>query len=222
MQTLGMSVSRSVIQIVNGRGADKDLGTLVEALIGPELKEFHDPQYVLLNRPATRLLIASDAEGHYAPSKLARTRARYIKYLSDSLLRLYDVRVPASELEPLVQVITWGKRQFEFSCFTDRQLANAINACREKSGGHAVSTASVALARNSQDPNVSFRRLLTQTPKVTKPRLANQLSSVMVNRLRIAEQNNTLERYPISRLLLRTSAIARAVIQDETLLRIQS
>lgn len=82
----------------------------------------------LLIKPPTRLFIAIDPEGLFAPSRVTKTRANILNEIR-AVLRAQGVEHPSpAELDELVEIRTWSASCYEFAQFNDEELAEAIMA----------------------------------------------------------------------------------------------
>lgn len=81
-----------------------------------------------LIKPPTRLLVAVDPEGKQfgSPEKIARTRALIMDEIKDVLKAQGAETVDQSDLDELVEIRTWSESCYEFTHFTDDELADGI------------------------------------------------------------------------------------------------
>ena len=80
----------------------------------------------LLIKPPTRLFIAIDPEGLFAPAKVAKTRTDILDEIR-AVLKAQGVERPnPAELGELVEIHTWSASCYEFAHFSDEELAEGI------------------------------------------------------------------------------------------------
>jgi hypothetical protein len=111
-------------------GADKDpvkVAALAAAPLVAGKAPSQRPAWDLI-KPPTRLLIAIDPEGLFAPSKVAKTRKDILDEIR-AVLRVQGVERPnPAEVDELIQIHTWSASCYEFAHFTDEELADGIMA----------------------------------------------------------------------------------------------
>jgi hypothetical protein len=125
----GRPVPRSLIEIVDMKGVDRDLTLLVRREIVPWLGEDHGT-FVFLRRPPTRVLVAVDPEKKYNTStKRENERVKLVNHMFETLDPKYRTEGVRNGLDGLVEVRSWGKYPWEFANFTLTELAAAIRQC---------------------------------------------------------------------------------------------
>jgi hypothetical protein len=88
------------------------------------------PEGRFLIKPPTRLLVAVDPEGRQFgdPGKVARTRSKIIREIKDVLRAQGVTDADPNEIDELVKIRTWSASCYEFTHFTDEELADGIMA----------------------------------------------------------------------------------------------
>lgn len=82
----------------------------------------------LLIKPPTRLFIAIDPEGYFAPSEVVKTYRKILKEIR-AVLKAQGVEHPnPAELDELIKIHTWSASCYEFAHFSDEELADGIRA----------------------------------------------------------------------------------------------
>lgn len=118
-------------------GANKDpvkVAALAAAPLVAEKAPTQEPAWLLI-KPPTRLSIAIDPEGFFAPSRIATTRRNVINEIR-AVLRAQGVEHPrAAELDELVKIRTWSASCYEFAHFSDEELAEGIMAVHHTING---------------------------------------------------------------------------------------
>jgi hypothetical protein len=119
-------------------GVDRDLEK-VAALAAVPLVSGKAPSQQpawLLIKPPTRLFIAVDPEGKYfAPQNIDKTRTAILNEIR-SVLKAQGVESPnPAELAELVEIRTWSESCYEFSHFTDDELADGVMAVHDDING---------------------------------------------------------------------------------------
>ena len=161
MELLGIRQDKNFIQLVNFTGKRKSLQLLARYAAEPVIGQDYGT-WVALDRPLTRFLILTDAENEYATPKDQRYQR---KLLLDSL----TVNVPPDLRRDLytnrrrdraVEIMTWGKKPFEFAHFTDGQLADAVSSIARAPhpGGRAGLISAIHIERVSSSPDIEALR----------------------------------------------------------------
>jgi hypothetical protein len=203
MRAAGFTISRNGIQVIDGQGTTRDFTPFIVPMAAPDVTAFSgDPDYVMLTRPPTRVLVATDPEGSFSDAKREKTRRSYVTAIATAMEKTQGVETPEDELDTLVSTFTWGRFCMEYSCFTDLELASAITRLK-RAGDAPVTVAEVAAARSSDDPNGRLRSLLDRGTTVKKPDLALALVPLVELEVRTALERNTLADTPIGRLLIK-------------------
>jgi hypothetical protein len=81
-----------------------------------------------LIKPPTRLFIAVDPEGKFAPGRVDETRTAILDEIKAVLAAQGVTRANPAELDELVEIRTWSESCYEFAHFTDDELADGIMA----------------------------------------------------------------------------------------------
>jgi len=206
LAVLGATLDQTWMKFVDFEGTH-DLSLLARFAAEPLLGDDHG-DFVILDRPVTRFLVLHDAEDKFATPAL---RARQRKLLLDSITK----GVPADLRRDLqtrdahiVEILTWGKRPFEFAHFTDRQIADALLALggRPHPKGRGCLVAEVARVRASNKPNVD-KIWPTAGISNLKVSLADELWPVLERRIERAITRGT-SGPPVMRAALRAYELA--------------
>lgn len=79
-----------------------------------------------LIKPPTRLFIAIDPEGYFAPARVTKTRTDILDEIR-AVLKAQGVERPnPAELDELIKIHTWSASCYEFAHFSDEELADGI------------------------------------------------------------------------------------------------
>jgi len=109
-------------------GTDKDpvkVAALAAAPLVAGKVPTQQPAWLLI-KPPTRLFIAMDPEGFFAPSRIVKTKKNILDEVR-AVLRAQGVEKPnLAELDELVKIHTWSDSCYEFAHFTDEELAGGI------------------------------------------------------------------------------------------------
>ena len=129
----GYGLDTGLVDIVNLKGIDADVGLIARALVTPKLTE-QSPHQARLLRPLTALVVAVDQEGRYESSeKQQGQRDRFIRQIWESLPKAFQTATVLKDLQHLLAVETWGEEGcFEFAHFTDKELAHTIHRIASK------------------------------------------------------------------------------------------
>ena len=187
--TLGIQQDPNFIRIECFGGTTKDLQLLARfvsaPLLGTERGEF-----VELDRPLTHFLVLTDAENKYATPALRREQRQL---LLDSITYALPTDLKANyygRSAHVVEIRTWGRLPFEFSHFSDRQLAIAIlgASSRTHPGGQAALKRALGLQRGSPSPDVEKA---WKSSGVKKVDLANAMWLLLEKRIKAAMAKGT-------------------------------
>ena len=209
MRHFGIRTDPDYIRIVNREGVGKDITALVAFAAGPVAGADNEGKDLRLLRPATRMLVVSDAEGKMATATdREKARMNWVERLMRTLpaeQRLESVR---KSLDLLVDVMTWNPRgeSFEFAHFTDMQIASAIASLDTRSRQPAPR----ARVKHVGALRAQGGNLKSALPGVcSKLELAEGLWPVLEAKMRRAAMRGTLERIPLVRVLDRATDLAR-------------
>jgi hypothetical protein len=209
MRQLGVSVDDAFIAIEDAEGVDRDISPLI-AYLAPRLDQPPAEDYAEFQRPPTRFLVVSDAEGKSATRKQRHERRRdWVERIMRTLPR--DLRTPVvrDQLRLLVQVITWKRsgESFEFAHFTDRELALAIERLDQRRprkptlSSLIAAMAGIRRARGSLTPELEAAR-------ISKVDLADELWPTLERKIERALQRETERNIPIVRVVGRAVGLA--------------
>jgi hypothetical protein len=128
-KALGFPDAPELMRLLKLGGVDRDLQKVAALAAAPLVSgKIEGTNSWRLIKPPTRLLVAVDPEGAQfgTPQKVAKTRDNILKEIR-SVLKAQGVEsARASELDELVQIRTWSESCYEFSHFTDEELADGI------------------------------------------------------------------------------------------------
>jgi len=168
----GYGRDTGLVDIVNLKGIDADVGLIARALVTPKLAE-QSPNRARLLRPLTALVVAVDQEGRYGSrEKQQGQRDSIIRQMAESLPEAFQTSTVLKDLQHLVALETWGEEGFfEFAHFTDRELAQAIHRIAVQRNRTIRSPAQIeeALAmhrNNKQDIGKVWKNWVWQPSKV--------------------------------------------------------
>ena len=128
-QALGYPDAPELMRLLKLGGVDRDLKKIAALaaapLVGGKI-EGSDGWWLI--KPPTRLFVAVDPEGSQfgKPEKVERTRKDIIHEIEAVLLAQGVPGAQASEIDELVKIRTWSERCYEFTHFTDEELADGI------------------------------------------------------------------------------------------------
>jgi hypothetical protein len=127
METLGFPVMSDRIRVENREGLDESIRLLARYAARPLIGDVFD-KWVLLARPPTRVLVLADPEKDYADEgKRESQRQNIARAIVSELPSDVHSDLLAAGTE-LVTVRSWPNGPFEFSHFTDEQLADGLLA----------------------------------------------------------------------------------------------
>ncbi len=114
LMRLGVSPHPRVVLAVEGETEQDHVPRIWKELNYPDFPEL------------TRLFIAMDPEGFFAPSRIVKTKKNILDEVR-AVLRAQGVEKPnLAELDELVRIHTWSDSCYEFAHFTDEELAEGI------------------------------------------------------------------------------------------------
>lgn len=119
-----------LMRVLKLGGVDRDLEKVAAVTAAPLVDgEMGGPEGWQLIKPPTRLLIAVDPEGQFeTAAKVVRTRNKILREIQDVLRTQGVTNASAAELDELVQIHTWSASCYEFTHFSDEELADGIMA----------------------------------------------------------------------------------------------
>jgi hypothetical protein len=126
---LGFPEAPELVRVLMIGGVHRDLVKVAALAAAPVVRgQLPGQDAWQLIKPPTRLLVAVDPEGKQFASaeKVSKTRNKLIEEIRN-VLRAQGVERPNfAELDQLVEIRTWSASCYEFSHFTDEELADAI------------------------------------------------------------------------------------------------
>lgn len=127
-------ISPDVLQVICMRGSDRNLALVAAATVAPILGERRDESYDLV-RPPTRLVIAVDRGARWSTDAEVEAQRRKILDEIEKVVVAQGAAVKRASLDDFVHVRQWQSTCFEFSHFTDAELADGLTAIHETCGG---------------------------------------------------------------------------------------
>jgi hypothetical protein len=119
-----------LVRLLNLRGVDHDLEKLAALAATPLAGERLPPGRPgwRLIKPPTRLMIAVDPDGPRfgTPAAVAKTLSTIMKDVLDSLRDQGVTNPNPPELDALIEIRTWPQSCYEYTHFSDDELADAI------------------------------------------------------------------------------------------------
>jgi hypothetical protein len=119
------------MRLLNLRGVEQNLVKVAELAVTPVVGErLPGPNGWRLIKPPTRLMVVVDPEGSQfgTPEKVAKTRENIVRGVMASLKDQGVTNPNPAELDELVDIRTWPARCYEYTHFTEDELADAIMA----------------------------------------------------------------------------------------------
>jgi hypothetical protein len=202
MELLGISAEDDFIAIEDAEGVDRDISPLI-AYLAPRLEQPTGEDYVDFQRPPTRFLVVSDAEGKSATSGQRRERRReWVDRIMRTLPRDLWTSGVREQLALLVRVITWKRsgESFEFAHFTDRQLALAIERLDTRRSRKPALPRLVTAMRGLRSARGGLDSVL-EPARISKVDLANELWPTLERKIETALERGTEQRIPIVRVV---------------------
>jgi hypothetical protein len=209
MDELSLERRPSLIKLVDAQGVQQDLSLLATYAVAPELGQRLEGG-LLLTRPLTRFIVAFDAEHDYAS---AESRERQRQVWIDRIMEAMPADMRSArirqQIESLVEVDSWNDQVFEFSHFTNREIAVAVNRLlrKKRPGAKPVTAADVQRVRSSRTPNVEH---VYQRYRLSKVDLALEMWTFLQRRIRRADTDEDLDAIPVVKVVRRAYRLALA------------
>lgn len=216
MAHFGIRLDDDYVAIVDREGVNKDIASLVAYAAAPRAEATDDGKYLELDRPVTRILVASDPEGRLVtPKAREQQRQRWIDRIMRTLPPAHQTAPIREAISEFVFVETWRRTlaSFEFAHFTDREIADAIRSIRRDGKTTSVQHVRAARARHG-----NLESLLGGG---SKRELAEQLWPTLEAKIARAEKRGTERRIPIVRVLMRAMEIAHEYPRGGVVLAIE-
>ncbi len=201
-EIFGAPVPERLVECVLMDTVNQNLDLFVRHNLTPRFGQAHD-NFVILERPPTRLLVAVDPEGKYShPDKQEVERQKLARRLFESLPREVQSPQAREDIDTLVTVTTWETGSWEFANFTDTELAKAIVKIVELPDGvtlEDVYSRVVGLRGSGLTPNIEH----ATSPwgkGVNKVRLAEELWPVLRRKVRQRMKRGTIDGLPAGRV----------------------
>jgi hypothetical protein len=206
----GGPVPDRLVQCVFMDTVNRDLDLLVRHALAPRFGQQHK-DFVILERPPTRILVAVDPEGRYStPDKQEAERQKLARRLFESLPQAAQSTRAREDIDTLVTVTTWRTGSWEFANFTDTELARAIlkivdlpdHVTVANVRSRVAAVRAVALSANIEHAAAPWGK------SVNKVRLADELWPVLERKVQRRLKNGTIERLPAGRVALTALQLA--------------
>lgn len=125
-QIFGAPVPDRLVELVFMDTVNRDLDLLVRHTLAPRFGRSYG-DFVILERPPTRIMVAVDPEKDYStPEKQEAERQKLARRLFETLPSSVQSPQAREDIDTLVTVTTWETGSWEFANFTDLELAKAI------------------------------------------------------------------------------------------------
>lgn len=201
-ELLGRPAPSSLIECVPLNTIDQSLDMFVRHSVALRIGESRG-DYVMLDRPATKILVAVDPERDYESArKVEQQRRKFVTWVHSSLPSEVRSRVTATDLDSLVTVRTWGSTCWEFANFTDTDLARAIARRWVLPPGvtwRTIRNRVAALRRRYKTPDIEVVATCWHV-RVKKVPLAHELEDALMTRVQQRRERGTLHRLPAARI----------------------
>jgi hypothetical protein len=198
----GGPVPNRLVEPVFMDTVNRDLDLLVRHTLAPRFGRSYG-DFVILERPPTRILVAVDPEKDYSTAvKQEAERQKLSRRLFEALPPAVQSPHAREDIDTLVTVTTWETGSWEFANFTDLELAKAImkiatlpdqvtiNDVRARVAG----LRSAALASNIEHATKPWG------VGVNKVKLAEALWPVLRRKVRRRLKSDTLDGLPAARV----------------------
>ncbi|MGW4059727.1 hypothetical protein ACWEGE_15685 [Amycolatopsis sp. NPDC004747] len=189
--TLGYPNAPELMRVLNLRGADRDLEKVAALAAAPLVGERRTEDYWELIKPPTCLMVAVDPEGSYfAPQHVEKTRANILTEIK-LVLRAQGAATTDEELDHLVKIFTWTESCYEFTHFTDAELADGIRAIHQTCDGLSRDElidhlAEVRARRGTKNQKTDIKNVWGRwSYKPSKVELAEQLWPVLEGKIKL-------------------------------------
>jgi hypothetical protein len=220
MELLGPPQWRSMIHLENAGTIDRDLSMLAAYVTAPALGEQLGDGVLLLDRTATRFLVAVDPERAYADQAgRERKHSAWVRKICEALPpRCRNHPAIEAQIARLVHIETWGTAAFEYAHFTDEQLAAAINQVLAESGtsGPVASVTPEQVGR-WRAANANIEKIVDKQLRLSKVKLAEALWPHLEADLIARRDAGTLDQIPIARVALRAMELAQIALRQRAI-----
>lgn len=191
-KALGYAVAPELVRILKLGGVDHDLKKVAALAAAPLVGQRVPGQdFWQLIKPPTQLLVAVDPEGKYfRPGRVDKTRTDILNEIR-GVLKAQGATTTDEELNYLVEIHTWEQSCYEFTHFSDEELADAIMAVHKTIDGltRAELVNSIAASRK-RHKNVD--EVWSQwSYKVSKVKLAEALWPALERQIHAARTDDT-------------------------------
>jgi len=158
---LGYPEAPELVRLLKLGGVDKDLEKVAALAAAPLVGEKLDipgRECWRLIKPPTRLLVAVDPEGPFAPQRIVQTRQAIINEIKAVLKAQGVHNANPKEIEELVEIRTWSEPCYEYAHFSDNELAEGIMAVHHTINGWTRDEL-VAALRHWRDKKKDIKRV---------------------------------------------------------------
>lgn len=172
---LGLPQAPDLVHVLCMRSTTKDLGPAAAFAVTPLVGRRHGDTYDLI-KPLTRLYIAVDPEAPYDSQTAVRRVRNNIIGMIRGAVAAQGAELDGDDLDDLVKIRTWPHGCFEYSHFTDEQLANALMQVHPTCGGHDK-VALMRMLKRHRDAGHDIKAVWSNGwgSKPSKPALAEAL-----------------------------------------------
>jgi hypothetical protein len=199
LELLKVRGGRSFIDIASTGGIDKNFDTLIGFSAPEPDQELND--LVIASRPITRFMRVVDAEGRMATAVgRHKEHDHLVRQINDVWTSKGGPPLQPTELDGLVEVVTWGTLPMEFANFTDEELARGISDL--SSHRPPVLATDLERIRNEAVPGARLKALMKRRG-IDKVRLAEALWPILDARIRRLMTAGREEETPIVRIIRR-------------------
>ncbi len=129
---LGLPDLPELVRFLNLGGTSRDLQKVAALAAAPLVgarQQSGEPLWWMI-KPPTCFMVAADPENNFAPTKIDKTRQNILKEIK-ATLTAQGAEANDSDLETLVNIRTWSQSCYEFTHFTDEELADGIRAVHQ-------------------------------------------------------------------------------------------
>ena len=198
----GGPVPNRLVEPVFMDTVNRDLDLLVRHTLAPRFGRAYE-NFVILDRPPTRILVAVDPEKDYSTGeKQEAERQKLSRRLFETLPPAVQSPQARDDIDTLVTVTTWETGSWEFANFTDLELAKAImkivilpdQVTVDDVRARVAGMRSAALAANIEHTTKPWG------VGVNKVKLAEALWPVLRRKVRRRLKSDTLDGLPAARV----------------------
>jgi hypothetical protein len=191
-KALGYTEAPELVRVLNLGGADHDLQTVgVLAAVPLVGRREEGREFWWLIKPPTQLLVAVDPDRRYStPEKVDTARTNVRNKIKDAL-KAQGAKTTDEELDQLVEIRTWSESCYEFTHFSDAELADGIMAIHQTINGMTREELIASLAKHRKQRK-DIKEVWSQWEyKPSKRKLAEALWPVLEQRIERARADSS-------------------------------